>query len=454
MNWRGEGAARPDSKFAPAMSSVARCLSLWAFLCWLAGIASGAAAAATPPSPPSPALVAAPGTTPSPAVRTVTLTIFWAEGCPHCARALDFLARQQARDPELRVERKEIRRDAAHRRQYFELVRRYGIANPGVPLILVGDTPTVGYYDDRVTGNRLLELVASCRRTPCPDPLAGRTPASVPRDEPAAGPAVDPAAPTSRAPPLANPLPPSLEVPLLGRVATRDLSLPVVTILLGGIDGFNPCAMWTLVFLIGLLLGLRDRLRMWLLGGLFIAGSAVIYLLFMTAWLTTLLALGDVRWLQAAVGGVALAGGGYYLKRFFAHQEVCAVTAPASRRRVVDRLKALALEPNLLLAALGIVALAVVVNLIELVCSAGIPAVYTQLLAFHRLPDWQYAAYLLLYVFVYMLDDLIVFVAAMSTLHLAGLGSNHVRASNLIGGVILLVIGVLMLLRPEWLTFG
>ena len=69
-------------------------------------------------------------------------------------------------------------------------------------------------------------------------------------------------------------IPPSISVPFIGEIRTADLSLPLLTVLLGALDGFNPCAMWVLVFLIGLLLGMQDRFRMRVLGTAFIAGSA------------------------------------------------------------------------------------------------------------------------------------------------------------------------------------
>jgi hypothetical protein len=244
-------------------------------------------------------------------------------------------------------------------------------------------------------------------------------------------------------------------VPLLGDVELRRLSLPALTVLLAALDGFNPCAMWALVFLIGLLLGMRDRARMWVLGSAFIATSAFVYFLFMVAWLNVLLFLGAVVWVRAAIGLVALAGGAYWIREYFVNTEaVCKVTAPAGRRQVFERLRTLAAERSFLPALAGIVLLAFAVNLVEAVCSAGIPAVYSQVLAMNRLPAWQYAAYIALYILVFMADDLLVFVAAMKTLQVAGLSGKYTRASNLIGGVLLLTLGALLLLRPDLLMFA
>ncbi|OGA14044.1 MAG: hypothetical protein A3H32_16860 [Betaproteobacteria bacterium RIFCSPLOWO2_02_FULL_63_19] len=55
---------------------------------------------------------------------------------------------------------------------------------------------------------------------------------------------------------------------------------------------------------------------------------------------------------------------------------------------------------------------------------------------------------------VFMLDDLLVLVIALKTLEVTGMTSTYARWSNLLGGVVLLLIGVLLILRPEWLTFA
>jgi hypothetical protein len=225
--------------------------------------------------------------------------------------------------------------------------------------------------------------------------------------------------------------------------------------MLAAIDGFNPCAMWTLLFLMGLLVGIPDRTRMWTLGAAFIAASAAVYYVFLAAWLNLLLVLGWVAWIRAVVAMVALAGGGYYIREFFVNPEaLCRVTGGASRQRVLAQLRSIALERRFWLALGGIVLLAVAVNLVEFICSAGIPAVYVQVLTLSELPVWQYHAYLLLYILVFMLDDLLIFVIAMKTLQVAGLTGTYARWSHLIGGGLLLVIGVLLLFRPEWLVFG
>jgi cytochrome c biogenesis protein CcdA len=390
-------------------------------------------------------LAGAPGAQPS---TRLDIYLFWAIGCPHCEREIEFLKRLEREEPRLRAHYLEVSRDAANQRVFATVAGRFAPDDPAVPLTVVGDAAMVGYATDETSGAALRQRIAFCLAHNCPDTVGPLIHASR---------GVSPDAEAARRSDGEAPrmIPPVISVPFFGEVRTADFSLPVLTIVLGAIDGFNPCAMWVLVFLIGLLLGMEDRFRMWVLGAAFIAGSALVYFLFMAAWLNFLLFLGAVVWVRAAVGLVALGGGFYYLREYFQNPDaVCKVTAPQARRRVFEGLRKLATESRFWLALAGIVALAFAVNLVELLCSAGIPAVYTQVLALSNLPVWQYYAYLTLYILVFMLDDLFVFVVAMKTLQVTGATTRYVRFSHLAGGIVLLAIGALLLLRPEWLMFG
>lgn len=371
---------------------------------------------------------------------TVDVQVFWRNGCPHCERARTFLQAAAARDQGLRLHEYEINAGPQNRRAFARAVEHFAIANPAVPLIIVGDRHWVGYDDNATTGAEILAAAQACRAAPCADVGATLFADVVPP-------------PAVRAPVQSSPK--TVRFPLLGEVEIATLSLPVLTVLLAAVDGFNPCAMWTLIFLMGLLVGMPDRVRMWTLGGAFIAASAAVYYLFLAAWLNLLLFIGMMLWIRIAVALVALAGGAYYLREFFVNPEaLCRVTGGASRRRVLTQLHAIALEQRFWLALFGIVLLAVAVNLVEFVCSAGIPAVYVQVLTLSALPAWQYHAYLLLYILVFMLDDLLIFIIAMKTLQVTGLTGAYARWSHLIGGALLLLIGLLLLFRPEWLAFG
>jgi glutaredoxin len=371
----------------------------------------------------------------------VTVSLFWSATCPHCAKAKAFLEGLSARDPTIRLRLSELGTSERIDRAFLALNARFQIEPPAVPLVLVGDTPFIGFDTDATTGAALRRAIDACRSAPCPD-VAGAALAGGGAEERKAGGAAKPA------------LPETVWLPLVGEIETRSLSLPVLTIVLGLVDGFNPCAMWVLVFLIGLLVGMRDPLRMWTLGVVFLATSAVVYLAFMAAWLNVLMLLGSLTPMRLGIGMFATVAGGYYLWQFWSHPDAaCPVTSPGERQRVMTRLKEAVVQRSFLAAIAGIIVLAALVNLIELLCSAGIPAVYTQVLALSDLSGPAYAGYLLLYIGAFLIDDIIVFVTAMLTLRATGLAACYSRGSHLIGGIVLSAVGLLLLFRPQWLAF-
>jgi len=244
-------------------------------------------------------------------------------------------------------------------------------------------------------------------------------------------------------------------LPLLGEINAVSFSLPLLTIVMGALDGFNPCAMWTLLFLISLLLGMQDRKRMWILGVAFIFTSALVYFLFMSAWLNLILFLGLVVGVRIIIGGLALLGGGYNLKEFlFNRAGGCRVAGDEKRQKVFQKIKIIIGQHSFWLALGGIILLAFAINLVELICSAGLPAVYAQVLALNKLTSWQYYLYILLYILFFMLDALFVFFVAMITLQMTGITTKYTKYSRLIGGLLMLLIGLLLIFKPAWLMFG
>ncbi len=375
----------------------------------------------------------------------VNIYFFWGQGCPHCEHEKEFLADLAANRPEILIKDFEVWGNAENRRILGELGKELNVDVSGVPFTVVGDKYFIGWYDRASTGAAIEAAVATAVKQGCRDVVA---------------PIIDlegTAAPDngSCGDDGKTEIPEKINVPLLGTIKVKDFSLPVLAVVLGALDGFNPCAMWTLLFLISLLLGMKNRKRMWILGSSFIGASALAYFLFMSAWLNLLLFVGFIVWIRIIVALVAIGGGAYNLKAYFSKKPaVCANAADPKRKKVFERLKNIVLQNNFYLALGGIILLAFAVNLVELICSAGLPVIFTQILSMSGLSQWQYYLYIALYILVFMADDLFVFFAAMITLKMAGITTKYQKASHLIGGVLMLAIGLLLIFRPEWLMFG
>jgi glutaredoxin len=246
-------------------------------------------------------------------------------------------------------------------------------------------------------------------------------------------------------------------VSILGNFNAKTVSLPILSIVLGLVDGFNPCAMWILVFLILMLIEMKDRKKMWILGSAFLLTSALIYLIFMVSWLNVAVVLSGIKFVRIAIGVFALIFGIVNVIRFFKllHDDVgCDVTNEKRRSKIMMAIRKIVSEKSFGLALIGIIVLAAGVNLLELLCSLGIPVVFTQVLAINNLNVVQYMIYILLYLIFFMIDDFIVFIIAMTTLKVTGISNRYTKWSHLIGGIFMALLGVLMLFKPAWIMFN
>jgi thiol-disulfide isomerase/thioredoxin len=385
--------------------------------------------------------------------KQVNVYFFWGEGCPHCDQEKPFLDQLERKYPTVKVFDFEVWNNAENRRYLIEVGEKLKTDVSGVPFTVVGDEAYIG-FSQSLTSEQIEDRLKYCVSNSCSDSVAEIV--GITSGENLTQPLqVDTQPEKDEDIDEKKIIPDAIDLPIIGEIQTKDFSLPVFTVVLGVLDGFNPCAMWTLLFLISLLLGMKDKKRRWILGTVFIVTSALVYFLFMAAWLNLILFIGFIVWVRILIGLVALGGGGYNLREFFINKDnACKVTGEKKRQAVFEKLKSITHQRKFLFALGGIILLAFAVNLVELICSAGLPAVFTQVLSLSNLPKWQYYVYMLVYIFFFMVDDLFVFFTAMITLEMTGISTKYSRISHLIGGILMLIIGLLLLFKPELLMFG
>ena len=244
----------------------------------------------------------------------------------------------------------------------------------------------------------------------------------------------------------------SVETELFGTLSVSRLGLPLFTLALGLLDGFNPCAMWVLLFLLSLLLHLHDRKRMALVAGTFVLVSGAVYYAFMAAWLNIFLLVGISASLRLALGGVALVIGAVNIKDFLKPGQGFSLSIPAAAKPgLYARIRAILGANRLLPSLAGVAALAVVVNFIELLCTAGLPAIYTAVLTQQGLSPLAHYAYLGLYILGYIADDTVMVATAVIALSSNKLSEHAGRWLKFLSGAVMLALGGIMILRPEWL---
>ena len=369
--------------------------------------------------------------------KDVTIYLFYGDGCPHCTSEKAFLKELQREYPKINIKYYEVWNNPENDKLMQILKEKYEITSKGVPFTIIGDNAFLGYNQN--IGYQIEETVKSLIKNGdsnnageiINDPNIDIDLEKVEFDDG------------------------NFVVPILGKINARDVSLPILSIVLGSIDGFNPCAMWVLLFLISILIGMKNKKRAFCLGITFLVASASVYLFFMVAWLNIALSMSDIKIIRIIVAIVALIGAFINIKSFFKKSsDGCTVTDASKKKKIFEKIKKFTSEKSLILSLIGMITLAVSVNLIELACSAGLPLLFTQILSFNTLNSFQYGLYIAIYILFFMLDDLIIFFIAMLTMKLTGISNKYTKYSHLIGGIIMFIIGILLIFNPSILMFN
>jgi len=356
----------------------------------------------------------------SPASEGFAVHFFYVTGCSHCDEQEPFNEKLAEQYPSIGI----IEHDAATpegNALLQEKLEELGADQPDFPITIFGNQVFGGWESEETTGREIEEALQRCLDGECPPPTD---------EEPSDG----------------------IVLPIIGELIPAEYSLPALAVILGLVDGFNPCALWVLIYLISLVATLKDKRRIWLIVGSFVLASGVIYFLLMTAWLNVFLLIGYVRPVTIVIGLVALGGGIWQVREFIkARGEiVCEVTSEESREKTMAKMQRIVSSPITFATILGIIALAFAVNAIEFVCSAAIPAVFTHVLALSDLSTVRYYSYILLYVFFFMLDNLVIFGSAAMVMT-SSLGVRYAKYARPVGATILVILGALLLFAPNWL---
>ena len=355
---------------------------------------------------------------------TVRLVLFHGEGCPHCAAEREFLTDLQQREPRLQVQEYEVWYDEANRALLAEQAQRLGFEPVGVPVTIIGDRYWVG-FSDAIAAQIEDEVAAG---------LAGADAGSG-GDQPASDAVL-------------------VDVPLVGMVELTSASLLVSTLVVGFVDGVNPCSLWALSVLLAIVLHSGSRRRVLAVGTTFLAVTAGMYALYMLGMYSAQAYVGDLGWVRVAVAVVAVVFGVLHLKDFTALHRGVSLSIPDARKPgLYARMRAVSASDTSLPAALaGTTLLAIGVSLLETPCTAGLPLLWTSLLAARDVPAGEAAALFAVYLLVFLVDELLVLTAAVVSMRALKLQERHGRLLKLVSGVLMLTLAVTMLLAPQALT--
>jgi len=246
-----------------------------------------------------------------------------------------------------------------------------------------------------------------------------------------------------------EPLPVDVPCP----VPLESMSLPALTVALALVDGVNPCAFFVLFFLMSLMMHARSRSRMALVGGVFVLISGLVYFLFMAAWLEVFLIAGMRGYINRAAGAVALVLAAINIKDFFFFRRGVSLGIPeAAKPGLFSRMRGLLAAGSVAATLAGTVLLAFAANSYELLCTAGIPMVYTRILTMQDVSGASFYGYLALYNSVYVLPLAAIVTVSAVTLGHRKLTERHGRLLKLLSGNMMLFMGGALILRPSLMT--
>lgn len=348
--------------------------------------------------------------------KKINLYLFHGRDCPHCEAERKWLKTIEKKYEEyLNIHMFEVWYDEDNASMMNAVKEKLEITKSGVPLTIIGEEYYVGYSESigSIIENKIKEYI------------------NIDTEE-------------------------SVKIPILGTVNIKDVSIPLVAVVLGFIDGFNPCAMWILLFLINMLFNLKDKKKSWILGLTFLLISGLVYFLSMLG-LNIVLSVATIKWMKILIALFILCVGIFNLRKYFINRKKdsgCTVVDDKKRKKIIIRIKKIMNSKSFIISILGIAILAISVNLIELACSLGFPLIFTEILDINNIRSITKIIYLLIYILFYMIDDIVIFSISMFTLEATGITNKYSKLCTLISSIIMILIGLLLIIKPDWLMFN
>jgi thiol-disulfide isomerase/thioredoxin len=349
---------------------------------------------------------------------TIELHFFWSKGCPHCQAARPFVEDLASQYEWLQLDSRMLDNSPQNVARYVAMAEALGEKAQSVPAFFFCDSMLVGFGSAETTGGELHRLLQQCRAGQRPDGSVTTT-----------------------------------ELPFIGDPFASGLSLVPLTLVIAGLDAFNPCAFFVLLFLLSLLVNARSRGRMLLVGGVFVFFSGAIYFLFMAAWLNLFLLTGSMPYMTLSAALLALLIALLNIKDFFRFKQGPSLSIPQhAKPGLFARMRGLIGVEHLPTLFLGTVILAIAANSYELLCTAGFPMVYTRILTLSDLSNFDYYLYLLFYNLVYVVPLLLIVLIFVYTMGRFKLSERQGRVLKLLSGLMMLGLGTVLLIAPELLS--
>ncbi len=343
----------------------------------------------------------------------INVYLFYGEGCPHCKDEMAFLNRIKDKY-KFNIHKYEVFNNKENLKLYKEVKSRFNDKHMGVPYTIIGDKTFSGYSS--VISEEIEDLLLEYEGVNKKDF--------------------------------------EKKIPLLGKIDIRRVSLPLISVILGFIDGFNPCAMWVLILLISILIHFDKKKDMYIVGFTFIITSSLVYLLSMLG-ISFIINIAEIKVIRTLIGLASLGIGLYSLYDLMKSKEVtCKMIDPKKKKSVMNRINDIKRAPNLIIMIISSIVLAISVNLVELACSLGFPAIFMEILSLNQVRGTSKALYLFIYILFYMIDDIIVMLLSLKALETKVISTKYEKTVKIIAALIMLIMGLLLIFKPGIIMFN
>lgn len=349
----------------------------------------------------------------------INIYLFYSKTCKHCHEEEEYLndLKEKYQD-KINIYKYEVTENIQNKKIMQELKNTFDITNNGVPFTVIGENYILGFnetYKEEFTTiiNKYLS---------------------------------DNTDNTNK-----NKTTENYNIPIIGKTN----SVILIAIILGFIDGFNPCAMWILLLLINMCISIKDKKKMITVCLTFIITSGLIYFLSMIG-LGLIIDLTTITYIRNVIAVLAIILGIYNLLTFIKERNKtgCHIVKNEKRKNIISKINNILKHNNILLLIGGAFLLATSVNIIEMACSLGFPTIFLEILTINKIKGLLKILYLLIYIFFYLIDDLIVFIISIKAFSAKGISTKYNKYVHLIGGIIMIILGLLLILKPEWIMLN
>lgn len=353
---------------------------------------------------------------------------FYSYKCPHCVEAHPFIDKLKKEYPSIIFKDLEVMKVLENRELFKKMIGKLGIQGGGVPTFIFNGKFVVGFqsgHHDKLIRQMIDMNMSDHQKENCQSEDCKECRENM------------------------------IDVPILGKIDAKMVSLPSFTFIIGLLDGINPCAMWVLMFLLTLLVNAKSRKKLIMVGTVFVVSSAVVYFLFMTAWLNIFTFMGVSQYITIALGILALLMGLINIKEFFFFKKGVSLMIPEKAKpKLFEKMRKIMNNSSFAVSLFGTIALAFFVNLIELGCTIGLPAIYTRVLSVQQISTSVKYFYMALYNAYYVIPLAVIVALFVFTMGKYRFEEKHAKVLKLVSGILMITLGAILVFKPDLLVFA